>query len=411
MERLRKVVITSYCRTPIGAFLGELKSVPVQDLGALVIQEAAKRSGITLDMVEEVVMGHVMATPDAGNYGRRVALQAGCPITTTGFTVNRICGSGLQAAISAYQEIATGVFDIVVAGGAESLSRVPYYLPLSVRYEPFRNGNQTLYCWNEEYMKHNAPEDIYPIESMGMTAENIVSELGITREEQDLFAYNSQMRAKAASVSGRLAMEIVPVSVKHRKETVIVERDGHMRPDTTLEALAKLRPCFKKDGGTVTAGNSSGMNDAAAALVMMSEEKCSELGLQPLAYMEDYAMGGVDPRTMGYGPVPAINTLLAKQNLTLENIDFWEINEAFAGQVLGCMKKFGFYLDSPIYERLNIHGGAVALGHPLGMTGARLVGTMCIELSLQKDAKYAIASACIGGGQGLAILLKQPGMK
>lgn len=403
----RKVVITSYCRTPIGAYLGELKTVPVQDLGALVIKEAIKRSCINPEQVQEVIMGHVMATPEAGNYGRRVALQAGCPISTTGFTVNRICGSGLQAVISAHQEISTGCFDIVVAGGGESLSRVPYYLPLSVRYDPLRNGSKKLLCTNEEYMKHTAPEDLFPIESMGQTAENIVEELSITREEQDLFAYNSQMRAKAAMESGRFAKEIVPVPVKFKKETVMVEKDGHPRPNTTLEALAKLKPCFKT-GGTVTAGNSSGMNDAAAALVMMSEDKCYELGLTPMAYVEAYGFGGVDPRKMGYGPVPAITNLLKDTSLKLEDIDFIEINEAFAGQVLGCMKKLGFYLDSPLYERLNVHGGACALGHPLGMTGARLVGTLCYELQENKDAKYAIASACIGGGQGLAILLRQP---
>lgn len=404
---MKKVVVTSYCRTPIGAYLGDLKTVPVQDLGALVIQEAVKRSNLELDQIQEVIMGHVMATPEAGNFGRRVALQAGCPVTTTGFTVNRICGSGLQAVISAMQEIQLGVFDIVVAGGAESLSRVPYYLPLSVRYEGFRNGNKNLLCTNEEYMKHCAPEDVYPIESMGMTAENIVAELGITREEQDIFAYNSQMRAKAAIESGRFDLEIIPVPVKTRKETVMVTKDGHPRPNTTMEALAKLKPCFKKDG-SVTAGNSSGMNDAAAALVLMSEEKCRELGLKPMAYLDDYGIGGVDPRVMGYGPVPAIDQLLGKTGLTLWDIDFVEINEAFAGQVLGCMKKMDYYLDSPLYERLNIHGGACALGHPLGMTGARLVGTMCTELTLKKEAKYAIASACIGGGQGLALLIRQP---
>ena len=404
---MKQVVITSYCRTPIGAFQGDLKTVSVQDLGTLVVQEAIKRAGISSDMVEEVVMGHVMATPEAGNFGRRVALQAGCPLTTTGFTVNRICGSGLQAVISAYHEIATGCVDIVVAGGAESLSRVPYYLPLSVRYEPLVNGNRALLCTNEEYMKHTAPEDLYPVNSMGMTAENIVSEQNITREEQDTFAYNSQMRAKEALESGRFDMEIIPVPVKTKKETIFVEKDGHPRPNTTIEALSKLRPCFK-EGGSVTAGNSSGMNDAAAAMVMMSEEKCHMLGLSPMAYVEDYSFAGVDPRTMGYGPVPAIQKILSKQQMTLEDIDFVEINEAFAGQVLGCMRKLGFYLDSPLYQRLNIHGGAVALGHPLGMTGARLVGTLCTELTLKKDAKYAIASACIGGGQGIAVLLKQP---
>ncbi len=404
---MKRVVVTSYCRTPIGAYLGDLKTVPVQDLGTLVVQEAIKRAGISPDMVEEVVMGHVMATPEAGNFGRRVALQAGCPLTTTGFTVNRICGSGLQAVVSAYHEIATGCFDIVVAGGAESLSRVPYYLPLSVRYEHLGNGNRTLLCTNEEYMKHTAPEDLYPVESMGMTAENIVSEQGITREEQDTFAYNSQMRAKKAIESGRFNLEIIPVPVKMKKETILVEKDGHPRPATTMEGLSKLRPCFK-EGGSVTAGNSSGMNDAAAAMVMMSEEKCLALGLSPMAYVEDCSFAGVDPRTMGYGPVPAIQKILNKRQLTLEDIDYVEINEAFAGQVLGCMKKLGYYLNSPLYRRLNIHGGAVALGHPLGMTGARLVGTLCTELTLKKDAKYTIASACIGGGQGIAVLLKQP---
>lgn len=404
---MKRVVITSYCRTPIGAYLGDLKTVPVQDLGALVVQEAIKRSGIQPDMVEEVVMGHVMATPEAGNFGRRVALQAGCPLTTTGFTVNRICGSGLQAVVSAYNEIATGYADIVVAGGAESLSRVPYYLPLSVRYEPLINGNRTLLCTNEEYMKHTAPEDLYPVTSMGMTAENIVSEQGITREEQDTFAFNSQMRVKDAVESGRFNMEIIPVPVKTKKGTILVEKDGHPRPTTSMEGLAKLRPCFK-EGGSVTAGNSSGMNDAAAAMVMMSEEKCLSLGLRPMAYVEDYSFAGVDPRTMGYGPVPAIQKILSKRQMTLKDIDYVEINEAFAGQVLGCMKKLGYYLDSPLYQRLNIHGGAVALGHPLGMTGARLIGTLCTELTIKQDARYAIASACIGGGQGIAVLLKQP---
>ncbi len=404
---MKRVVITSYCRTPIGAYLGDLKTVPVQDLGALVVQEAIKRSDIQPDMVEEVVMGHVMATPEAGNFGRRVALQAGCPLTTTGFTVNRICGSGLQAVVSAYNEITTGHADIVVAGGAESLSRVPYYLPLSVRYEPLINGNRTLLCTNEEYMKHTAPEDLYPVTSMGMTAENIVSEQGITREEQDTFAFNSQMRVKDAVESGRFNMEIIPVPVKTKKGTTLVEKDGHPRPTTSMEGLAKLRPCFK-EGGSVTAGNSSGMNDAAAAMVMMSEEKCLSLGLRPMAYVEDYSFAGVDPRTMGYGPVPAIQKILSKQQMTLQDIDYVEINEAFAGQVLGCMKKLGYYLDSPLYQRLNIHGGAVALGHPLGMTGARLIGTLCTELTIKQDARYAIASACIGGGQGIAVLLKQP---
>ncbi|MDI6824557.1 MAG: thiolase family protein [Bacillota bacterium] len=403
---MKRVVITSYARTPFGRFLGALKEVPVQDLATIAVKEAVRRSHLSGNEVDEVVCGHVMGTPEAGNIGRRVAVQAGLGESTTGFTVNRICGSGIQAVVSAAQEIQLGAAEIVVAAGAESLSRVPYYLPLSVRYEGLRNLNKTLLCFNEEYAKHTAPEDLYPIRSMGETAENLVALYHIPREDQDLFAYESQMKAKKAADSGRFAMEIVPVEVKAGKQTFTVQVDEHPRPDTTIEALAKLRPAFK-EGGTVTAGNSSGLNDGAGALVLMSEEKCRQLGLTPLALVGEYAVHGVNPTIMGIGPVGAIQKLLRKTGLSLDDIEVLEINEAFAAQVLACMKELGQYIGSPLYSRLNPNGGAIPLGHPLGATGVRLVGTLCLELQT-RGLRYGIASACIGGGQGIALLLENP---
>ncbi|HJV44878.1 MAG TPA: thiolase family protein [Bacillota bacterium] len=403
---MRKAVITSFARTPIGAYLGGLREVPVQDLASLTIKEAVKRSDVGNERVDGVVFGQVKGTGDCANLGRVAALLAGLGEETPGYTVNRICGSGIQAVISAALEIQTGHADIMIAGGAESLSRSPYYLPLSVRYEGLRNGTKDLLCMNTEYHKNCQPTSMYPPLNMGLTGENVVALHEISREDQDLFSYQSQMKAKAAMENGRFAEEIVPVEIKGKKDSRIVSVDEHPRPNTTLEALAKLKPAFK-EGGTITAGNSSGMNDAAAALVVMSEEKCMSLGLRPLAYVVDYAVHSINPEVMGLGPVGAIQKLLARTKLKLEDIDLLEINEAFAGQVLGCLKELGNYMGSPLYDRLNVNGGAVALGHPLGMSGARIVGTIAHEFKY-RDARYGIASACIGGGQGLALLLENP---
>jgi len=400
---MKKCVITSFARTPVGAYLGGLKEVPVENLATIAIKEALKRSDIANDQVDEVILGHVISSTDAPNLARNAALQAGLE-KAAGLTVNRLCGSGIQAVISASHEILTDGAEIVVAGGAESLSRVPYYLPLSVRYQGFRNGNKELRCANDMAHFNAQPAGLYPSVHMGITAENVVAKLNIPREDQDLFAYQSQMKAKAAMESGRFAQEIVPVEIKTKKGVTIVDTDEHPRPNTTLEALAKLPPVFKKDG-TVTAGNSSGMNDAAAALVLMSEEKCQSLGLKPLATVVDYAITALDPMYMGLGPVSAIQKLLKKTGLKLEEIDLIEINEAFAGQTLGCLKELGMYIGTPLYERLNVNGGAVALGHPLGMSGARIVGSLAFELQI-REARYGIASACIGGGQGIAVLLE-----
>jgi acetyl-CoA C-acetyltransferase len=405
---MSRYVITSFARTPVGAFLGELKDIPVQDLATIAMKEAVKRSSIAPDLVEGVVLGHVISTADAANLARYVALAADLREECTAFTVNRICGSGIQAVISMVQEMAGCGYEVAIAGGAEALSRVPYYLPLSVRYQPLRNGNASLICSNEEMARKTAPVGRYAeIHSMGETGENVIALMGISREDQDLFAYQSQMKAKQAIASGRFAEEIVPVEVKTRKSVEIVARDGHPRPDTTLESLARLKPVFRKDG-TITAGNASGMNDAAAAMVIMTEEKANALGLEPMAIIGDYAFHGVDPTVMGLGPVGAIRKLLARTGLTLGDIDLLEINEAFAGQTLGCLKQLGNYIGTELYARLNVNGGAVALGHPLGMSGARLVGTIATEFRHRKDARWGIASACIGGGQGIALLLENP---
>lgn len=402
---MQKVVITSYARTAVGAFLGTLKETPVEALGAAAISEAVKRSSLQGGDIDEIIMGHVISSTDSPQLARDAALLCGM-VNAPAFTVNRICGSGLQAVASAYQEIATGAADIVVAGGAESLSRVPFYLPLPARYQGLRNGSSQLKCANEQSHFNAAPHPQYPAVWMGNTAENVVARYQLPREDQDRFAYESQMKAKAAQEAGRLAKEIVPFEIKSRKGSSYFEVDEHMRPDVTQDKLATMKPAFQ-EVGTVTPGNSTGMNDAGAAMVLMSEAKCRALGLQPLAQVLDWSVAALDPMVMGLGPAYAIPKVLSKAGLSMSDIDLFEINEAFAGQVLGCMKEMGWYLDSPQYQRLNVNGGAIALGHPLGASGARITGTLAMELQL-REARYGVASACIGGGMGIAVLLGRP---
>lgn len=401
----KKVVITSGARTPVGAYLGDLKTVPVQNLAAIAIKEALKRSNnLDPSLVDDVIIGHVESSGEAPNLGRNAAMLAGLDFVP-GYTVNRICGSGAQSIVDGFLEILTGNSDVVVAGGAESLSRAPYYLPLESRYSGLKMGNKMLKDANTTFHHNAQPYPQYPIMHMGNTAENVVRKYSIPREDSDRFAYGSQMKAKSAMERGRFDREIVHVEVKGRKGAItMVAKDSHPKPNTTMEGLAKLKPVFEKEG-TVTAGNASGLNDAGAAVVMMSEEKAKELGIEPFVEVVDYAVAGLDPTVMGLGPVYAIRKLLDKTRMTKDQIDIYEINEAFAGQMLGCMKELDMYFDSPLYERINPNGGAIALGHPLGATGTRLVITAMYEL-IEKNKRYAIASACIGGGMGIAILIK-----
>ena len=402
-----EVVFVGAARTPVGAYLGDLKTVKVQELGVIALNEAIRRAGIEKDEVDEVICGHVTGSQTTNNLGRIIGIDAGLKHESTGMTVNRICGSGIQSAVSAALELQHGDKKVIAAGGAESLSRAPYMLPEEVRFQGFKMGDKVLIDANDEGHR-TASGTGSGINHMGNTAEKVVRELGIPREDQDQFAYDSQMKAKAAIESGRFAQEIVPVEVKGRKGAVtVVDTDGHPRPGTTLEALAKLRPVFEKDG-TVTAGNASGLNDGAAFEIMTTADYAAEHGLEVMARVVDYAICGVDPSVMGLGPVPAIKKVCADNGLDLvTDVDLLEINEAFSGQTLGCLKELGIYLGTDYYEKhFDVHGGAVALGHPLGMSGARIITSLLYEFKNHPEYRYAIASACIGGGQGIALLLE-----
>lgn len=412
MPRMRTddpIVIVGAARTPIGAYLGGLKTVPAGELGAIALNEAIKRAGIKSEEIEEVIAGQAMGTQEESNIGRVIGLKAGLKKQSTGMTVNRICGSGIQSAISAAQELMTMDVDFIAAGGVESLSRSEYYLPLESRWEGFKAGNFTVIDANLALHKHAQPNPDYPeITHMGDTAEKVAERYAITREEQDTFAVDSQRKASSAIERGRLAQEIVPVEVIGRKGVItVVDKDEHPRPGTNMESLARLKPAFRKDGkGTITAGNASGLNDGAAFEVFTKASVAKERGLDVMAKIVDFAIAGCDPNVMGLGPVYAINKVLSQNKLTLEDIDILEINEAFAAQTLGCMKELGIDPGTELYKRLNPNGGAIALGHPLGMSGARIITSLCYEFKNHPEKKYAIASACIGGGQGIALLLE-----
>ncbi|WP_407371621.1 thiolase family protein [Carnobacterium sp.] len=412
MPRLKTedpIVIVGAARTPIGSYLGGLKSVPTGELGAIALKEAIKRAGLTSEEIDEVIAGQAMGTQEESNIGRVIGLKAGLRQQSTGMTVNRICGSGIQSAISAVQELMTMDINFIAAGGVESLSRSEYYLPLESRWEGFKVGNFNVIDANLALHLHAQPNAQYPeVHHMGDTAEKIAEKYTITREEQDIYAMDSQRKAAQAVDSGRLAQEIIPIEVKGRKGSMtVIDADEHPRPETNMESLARLKPAFRKDGkGTITAGNASGLNDGAAFEIFTKASIAKERGLDVMAKIVDFAIAGCDPNVMGLGPVYAINKVLAQSNLTLEDIDILEINEAFSAQILGCMKELGIEPGSKMYNRLNPNGGAVALGHPLGMSGARIITSLCYEFKNHPEKKYAIASACIGGGQGIALLLE-----
>lgn len=391
-----EVVIVSAVRTAIGSFLGSLKDVAATDLGATVIQEALQRAGVAPDSVDEVIMGNVLQAGLGQNPARQAAIKAGLPETVPALTINKVCGSGLKAVHLARQAIIAGDADIIVAGGMENMSQAPYLLKNG--REGFKMGDQKiidsmitdgLWCAFNDY-------------HMGITAENLCDRYAITREEQDAFSAQSQQKAATAIEAGVFVDEIVPIAIPQRKgEPIIFDTDEYVKAGTTADKLGKLRPAFKKDG-SVTAGNASGINDGAAALVIMSKVKADELGLTPLATIAANGNAGVDPAVMGIGPVQAVQKALSKANLQLADIDLIEANEAFAAQSLAVDKELGF--DQ---EKLNVNGGAIALGHPIGASGARILVTLLHEMQ-RRDAKSGLATLCIGGGQGVATIVSRP---
>lgn len=393
---MKDVVIVSAVRTPIGVIGGTLKDVPPQELGALVIREAITRAGIESSIVDEVIMGWSRQTTEASNIARVASLLAGIPVEAGAFTVHRQCASGLQAIANGTQEILTGRADVVVAGGNESLSRAPYYLR-NARFG-YKAGDAVLIDSLTEAGPGGQPESMYGKVSMGDTAENVAEKFGVSREDQDRFAVQSQERCQKALAAGVFKDEIIPVEIKTRKGTTVFDTDEGPRV-TTMETLAGLKTVFKKDG-TVTAGNSCGRNDAAAALVLMSADRAKELNLKPLARIVTDSFAGVPPEIMGIGPVPAVRKALKQSGLSLDDIDLIELNEAFAAQSLAVIRELG--LDM---EKVNVNGGAIALGHPVGATGARLMTTLLYEMHRRKS-RYGMVTLCIGGGQGMATIVE-----
>ncbi len=394
---MENVYIMGAVRTAIGKYGGSLKSVPAHQLGALVVREALNRSGVADNLVDEVILGEVRQSTEASNIARCVALEAGLPETVPGYTVNRLCASAMQATLCGCQEIWCGQADTIVAGGTENMSRAPIYL----RGSRWGGNKNTLVDSNIEAGSTAAPASIYGTGlSMTRTAENVAERFNISREEQDAFAVESQRRAAAAIQAGYFKEEIVPVEVKEKKKTFIFDTDEFPRPGTSMEALARLKSIVK-EGGTVTAGNSCGLNDGAAALVLMSEKKVQETGLKPMARILDITTAALDPAIMGYGPYYATNKILERTGMTLEQIDLIELNEAFASQSVACIRDLG--LDP---NKVNINGGAIALGHPLGCTGVRLMVTLLHNLK-RTGGKIGLATLCIGGGQAMAALIER----
>ncbi len=392
---MRDVVIVSAVRTPIGSFGGSLKDVTAVKLGAFAAKGALDRANVKPEMVEEVIFGNILQAGIGQNLARQISIAIGVPVEVPSVTINKVCGSGLKTVQLAAQAIMCNEADIILAGGAENMSLAPYIIP-NARWG-LRMGDGVLV----DSMVADGLTDVFNNYHMGITAENIAEQWKITRQEQDEFAVRSQNRAEAAIKSGRFKDEIIPVEVPQRKgEPIVTDTDEYPRFGATIEALAKLKPAFKKDG-TVTAGNASGINDGAAAVLVMSKEKADELGIKPLATIVGFASAGVDPKIMGYGPVPASKKALAKANMTIEDIDLVEANEAFAAQSIAVVRDLG--LDP---EKTNVNGGAIALGHPIGCSGTRILVTLIHEM-IKRDAHTGLATLCIGGGQGTALIVKR----
>ncbi|WP_078408457.1 3-oxoadipyl-CoA thiolase [Priestia abyssalis] len=397
---MREVVIVDAVRTPIGRYNGALKSVRPDDLGAVVIKALVERNpDLPVDEIEEVIFGNAnQAGEDNRNVARMSALLAGLPVSVAGTTVNRLCGSGLDAVMYAARAIAVGEGDIYIAGGTESMTRAPFVMAKPDK--EFPRGSMELQDTTIGWRFTNKKlEEMYGVDTMPRTAENVAERFNISRSDQDQFAVDSQQRAKKAMEENRFAEEIVPVVYKDRKgNEIVVDTDEHPRPDTTLEKLGKLKPLF--EGGTVTAGNASGVNDGASALLIMSADKAKELGLKPLVKYVVGATAGLEPAIMGIGPIFATRKALQRSNLTVEDIGLIELNEAFASQSLECIRQLE--LDT---DKVNVNGGAIAFGHPLGASGARILTTLIYEMK-KRDTKYGLATMCVGVGQGIATIVE-----
>jgi acetyl-CoA C-acetyltransferase len=402
---MRDAVICEPVRTPVGGFGGSLRDVPAHTLATTVIRALMERTGLPPEAVDDVILGHCYPTMDAPAIGRVAALDAGLPVTVTGIQIDRRCGSGLQAVLYGAMQVQSGVSDVVLAGGAESMSNAPFYStamrwgtgagPGVMLHDALARGRVTAGGIN------------FPVPGgMLETAENLRREYAIPRQEQDEYALESHRRAAAATEAGRFADEIVPVVVKTRKGETVVDRDEHIRPDTTLEKLAGLRPVLGRDDpeATVTAGNASGQNDGAAVCIVTHPARAEALGLRPLARLVSWAVGGVAPATMGIGPVPAVAKALDQADMALKDVDVIELNEAFAAQVLACTREWSF--GSADFERMNVNGSGISLGHPVGATGGRILATLTREMA-RRDARYGLETMCIGGGQGLAALFER----
>ncbi|KXH81892.1 acetyl-CoA C-acyltransferase [Sporosarcina sp. HYO08] len=397
---MKEVVIVDAVRTPIGRYNGALKDIRPDDLGAVVLKALVERNpDVPVNQIEEVIFGNAnQAGEDNRNVARMSTLLAGLPIEISGTTLNRLCGSGLDAVIYAARSIAVGEGDIYIAGGTESMTRAPFVMAKPERANP--RGDMKMYDTTIGWRFTNKKlEEMYGADTMPKTAENVAQRFDISRDAQDRFAFESQMRAKKAMTSNRFAEEIVPVIYKDRKgNEIVVDTDEHPRPESTLEGLGKLRPIF--ENGTVTAGNASGVNDGASALLLMSAEKAKELGLKPLAKYVSGAAAGLEPAVMGLGPIYASRKALERAGLNKDDLGLIELNEAFASQALECIKQLE--LDQ---EKVNVNGGAIAFGHPLGASGARILTTLIHEMK-KRDEKYGLATMCIGVGQGIAAIVE-----
>lgn len=390
-------VIVSGCRTPIGSFGQTLKDIRAYELGALVMKEAISRAGIQADMLDDIIFGDCIQCSDEANTARTAALKAGIPVEVPAVTIQRQCASGMQAAIFGSQQIISGDSEIVLVGGVESMSNAPYVLKKARWGARLTHSEMTDAMWD---LLHSGSGLLGEAYIMGVTAENLAEKYNITREEQDQLAFESHSKAIAAIDSGRFKDEIIPVPIPQRKgEPKMFDTDEHPRREVSRESLALLKPGFKKNG-TVTAGNASGLNDGAAAMVIMSAKRAKELGLKPLARIAANALAGVEPHLMGYGPVPAVQKLLKKTGKNINSIDLFECNEAFAAQYIACEKGLG--LDR---AKVNVNGSGIALGHPVGCTGARLILSLVNEMK-KRDSKQGIATLCVGGGMGVAILIE-----